>query len=77
METLGDFIREMNFAPTLKGKIPTDLLTNSVSVHDIDETDMETVETLQIEMAKWIKSVNRLRHWNLLMTKYCLQSTRV
>ena len=57
METLGDFIREMNFAPTLKGKIPTDLLTNSVSVHDIDETDMETVETLQIEMAKWIKSV--------------------
>ena len=57
METLGDFIREMNFAPTLKGKIPADLLTNSVSVHDIDETDMETVETLQIEMAKWIKSV--------------------
>lgn len=57
LRSLGDFIREMNFAPTLKGKIPTDLWTNSVSVHDIDEDDLGLKEALDNSMAEWIRAV--------------------
>lgn len=57
MKTLGDFIQEGNFAPTLKDKLPTDLLTNSISVHDIDEDDLGLKEALDNSMAEWIRAV--------------------